>query len=431
MTKTTHLTLRDRNKIQGGLLTRKPFRAIAKEINKHPSTVSREIRAHMQVKRKGAKWSRFFNDCKHRKNCDIKYLCDDLNCLKNCSRCSKCNFICAKYEKEVCPLLEKAPYVCNGCVHRTKCSLEKRYYDSVLANNQYIQVLTETRSGIAIDEAHLQFIDDVVCPLLRKGQSFHHIYETHKDELHVSERTLYKYLKHGLFNIDNLELPRIVRYKKRVNTNHYKLKIDKKCYIGRTHNDYLEYIKDNPDLPVVQMDSVEGIKGGKVLLTIYLVNCSLMLAFIRDRNTARSVTNIINDLYSKLGHEDYTNIFSIALQDRGSEFTQPKAIEKTEDGIDRTRVFFCDPMASWQKASIEVGHSLIRRILPKGTSFNNLSQDKINLMMNHINSYTRKKLGNCTPYEIFEKMYGEEVIKKLGITFIYPDNIILKPSLIK
>jgi len=116
---------------------------------------------------------------------------------------------------------------------------------------------------------------------------------------------------------------------------------------------------------------------------------------------------------------------------RGKEFTNPTAIELSSDGQIRTNVFYCDPMCSWQKGECEVNHELIRRIVPKGKVFDNFSQTQINLMMNHINSYTRKKLGNRTPYEVFKEIYGLEIIKKLGINFIQADEVTLKPSLLK
>ena len=132
-----HLNSRDRHCIYSGLNDRKSFKQIAKELNRHPSTISREVRAHMQVKRKGARWSHFFNDCKLREACDKQYMCDNLNCPgKSCSLCGKCNYTCSEYVKEECKLLEKAPYVCNGCVKRITCHLEKRFYDSVYAQKQ-------------------------------------------------------------------------------------------------------------------------------------------------------------------------------------------------------------------------------------------------------------------------------------------------------
>lgn len=426
-----HLTSNERHKIYGWL-GKKSFKEIAKELDRSPSTVSREVRAHMQIRKKGAKWSHYFNDCKFRKTCNKQYMCDNLNCPgKRCSICGKCNYTCQDYIKEECPLLDKVPYVCNGCSKLSRCDLEKRFYDSIYAQKQYKEVLVDKRSGIAINEEELQFTDDLITPLVKKGQSFHHIYETHKYEIPICERTLYSYQHSGLFDVDNFKHPRLVRFKKRINTNKSKRVIEKKCRIGRTYEDYERYIENYPDIPVVQMDSVEGTKGGKVLLTIHFVNCSLMLAFIRERNTAQSVIDIFNDLYEKLGHEDFKRLFPILLTDLGQEFSGPQKIEETEEGIIRTKVFFCKPMHSWQKGSCEVNHELLRRVIPKGKSINHLNQEKTNLMMDHINSYKRGKLGNNTPYEIFERMYGSNVLKKLSITYIPADEVMLRPSLVQ
>jgi IS30 family transposase len=347
-----HLTSNERHKIHG-LLRKKSFKQIAKELNRSTSTISREVRSHMQLKRKGAKWSHYFNDCKFRKTCNKQYICDNLNCPgKKCSTCGKCIYICKDYIKEECPLLDKPPYVCNGCKNEFRCDLEKRFYDSIYAQKQYKEVLIDKRSGIAINEAEFQFTNDLITPLVKKGQSFHHIYETHKHELPICERSFYNYQHLALFDVDNISHPRLVRFRKRINTNRFKRKIERTCRIGRTYDDYLEYVDNHRDVPIVQMDSVEGAKGGKVLLTIHFVNCSLMLAFIRERNTAQSVIDIFNDLYEKLGHKDFKRLFPLLLTDLGVEFSAPQKIEETKNGITRTKVFYCDAMASYQKGYV-------------------------------------------------------------------------------
>jgi len=94
-------------------------------------------------------------------------------------------------------------------------------------------------------------------------------------------------------------------------------------------------------------------------------------------------------------------------------------------------VFFCDPNSAYQKGSLEVNHELIRRILPKGTTFDNLEQADIDRMMNHINSYRRKKLGNKTPYEAFAFFYGETALQKLGCVAVWSNNVIITPKLLK
>ena len=94
---------------------------------------------------------------------------------------------------------------------------------------------------------------------------------------------------------------------------------------------------------------------------------------------------------------------SVILTDNGSEFSNPKAIEygHEKNGRLRTQIYYCDAGCPYQKGAIEVNHGLIRRVVPKGTGFNHLVQEDITRMMNHINSYKRKKLNNRSPYETF------------------------------
>ena len=125
------------------------------------------------------------------------------------------------------------------------------------------------------------------------------------------------------------------------------------------------------------------------------------------------------------------SMFPVILTDRGSEFTDPLSIEFDKEGNRRTYVFYCDPQRSNQKGSIEVTHELIRRIIPKRTSFRYLTQDKVDLMMSHINSYTRKKLNDRSVYQLFSFFYGQETAEKLNLKAIPANEIILKPELIK
>ena len=72
------------------------------------------------------------------------------------------------------------------------------------------------------------------------------------------------------------------------------------------------------------MDFVIGSKGGKVLLTVYLVNVSLMLGFLREANTSQSVIDVFENLYQKLGGMEFRRLFPVILTDNGSEFSNPK-----------------------------------------------------------------------------------------------------------
>jgi len=190
-------------------------------------------------------------------------------------------------------------------------------------------------------------------------------------------------------------------------------------------------MKTHPDTPVVQMDTVEGTKGGKVLLTIHFTNSQFMLAFIRDANTSQSVIDVFNDLESKLSFEIFSTLFPVILTDNGSEFSNPLSIEFNKQGHQRTHIFYCDPSAPYQKGAVENNHEFIRRIIPKGKSFDAYAQYDVNLMLSHINSYGRKKLNNQSPSSVFSFLHKNDILKKLGINIIQPNDIILTPRLLK
>jgi len=207
-------------------------------------------------------------------------------------------------------------------------------------------------------------------------------------------------------------------------------KVDSSCRIGRTYPEFLKHLELSGQA-VVEMDSVIGRVGGKALLTLFFKSCDFMLAFIRDRNTSQSVIDCFNSLYNSLGAVKFRALFPIILGDNGSEFSNPKALEFDAQGARRTNLFYCDPYASFQKPSVELNHEFIRRILPKGSSFDHLTQDDINTMMSHINSYSREKLGDISPTDMFCHLYGDSVLDMLGQRKIHANEITLKPSLLR
>ena len=429
MAKNKHLTDSERLLIEHKLKEGVSLRRIAVELGKSASTISREVRARAIESNKYAPY-RIHNRCVKRNTCQKIQICADKpNCTRKCSRCNYCNAVCEEFEEQICYKLFDSPYVCNGCYEESQCVLRKRYYLHRKAHEAYREMLVESRIGANITEDGLQYIDELVSPLIRRGQSVHHIVTHNADKLEVSEKSIYRYVAGGLLKAKNLDMPRVCRLKPR-KTKPVEHKIDKSCRIGRTYADYLAFVEAS-GISAVEMDSVIGRTGGKVLLTIMIKPCDFMLAFIRDRNTSQSVIDIFNHLDETLGRKIFVKIFPACLTDNGSEFSNPKALEFDASGEQRTHLFYCDPYASYQKPNVELNHEFIRRILPKGTSFDHLCQADINLMLSHINSYSREKLGDKSPFDLFGFIYGEDVPKMLGISKIHPNEILLRPSLLK
>lgn len=207
------------------------------------------------------------------------------------------------------------------------------------------------------------------------------------------------------------------------------VKVDPRCREGRTLEDFKVFMAENPDTPVVELDSVEGTKGRVVMLTITFATDGLQLAVRREHNNSQSVTDLFNRLYLKLDPDTFLDLFPALPADNGSEFSDLKSIEFDTNGNRYTWLFYCNVSAPYQKGSCEVHHEMIRRIILKGVDITPYSQGRSDTMMSHINSYRRKTLGNKSPYEMFAFQYGEDTLKKFGLRKIPPDEIILSPKL--
>lgn len=422
-----HLTLDDRTAIQQGLTSGLSLNQIASELNRSLCVISREVRKHRLQHNVGA-YGRVTNRCIYRSQCRKFGICPDQpDCTRKCSSCKLCNSHCSEFLQEHCQRLNTPPYVCNGCEHRNRCVLEKYLYDAKDAQIAYEKQLRACREGFNMTEAELQTLDGFVSPLMKVGQSVYHIAATQSDELTRSPRTIYRLLHSGCLHAKSIDAPRICRLKPR-KSRIPTFKVEKNCRINRTYQDYLSFVERHPGCSVIQMDSVIGRQGGKVLLTLHLTSFDFMIAILREHNTARSVTESLAEIRKKLGEKLFSDMFTVVLTDNGSEFSNPSAIEFEQNGETATHVFYCDPGAAYQKANIELNHEFIRRFLPKGSSFDKLTQDDVSLMMSHINSYARGKFGGQSPAQMLVQAYGEGVLHLLGQEIIPPEKITLKPS---
>ena len=421
-----HLTYEERILIQQWLKEGRSIADIANNLSRNRSTISREIKKY-RVKIDGG-YKR--NVCIYRYECDIYENCgyDDCDYPKKCASCHKCNLHCEYFLEEICLRLEEPPYVCNAC--NSNCDLQRWIYNAKAAQTESMYRKSEGHSGITISHEDMVFLTTKVVPLLKKGVSVSAICRHYEGLMPISSKTLYDYIDKGLLDVNNLDLRLKVRRRYRKKKGPI-LRVDKNCHVGRSYSDYLQYMEANPDLSVCQMDSVIGRPGGKAVLSIYFTNCGVQLYFLRDRNTATSVTQTFSWLRELLG-DDFSRLFQVILTDRGSEFTDPKSIEiDQETGEIQCNVFYCEPMNSNQKSHCERNHELFRYIAPKGRGFDNLTHEDILKATNHINSYPRRKWNWQSPIDIFEKIYGTETLKKLGLERIPFENLNLREDLLR
>lgn len=428
-----HMNQENRIAIEKGLDTSKPMSAIALELGKDPTTISKEIKKHRLLQKHNT-FNEKPNRCALAKDCHRKDLCKAYApiCKRECRYCPQCHKHCPDFVPfdYHCPLTDKAPFVCNGCKKKASCRLDKYYYRAATAHRQYRTVLTESRAGINISEDGLALLDETVSPLIRQGQSVYTILQSHP-EITQCEKTLYNYIESGALSVGNLDLPKKVRYKPR--KAHASEIPDTGIFEGRTYKDYQAFIRERPDTRVTEMDTVVGCEGSrKVLLTLHFCTSGFMMAWLLDSRESAGVEAVFDRMEKAIGTCLFCNTIPLILTDRGGEFGHPDSLECGIGNAVRTSIYYCDPMASWQKPHCERNHEYIRKICPQGkTSFDRLSQADVSLMMSHINSSCRESLGGLTPFSLARMMLPQELLRFSGIVEIPPDEVVLTPALLK
>ena len=418
----SHLTLEERRIILTGITNGSTKAAIAKTIGKEKSTVGKEIKSRRVLSHK----------------CNMPLECNN---YRKCIYGRNCIPECPSYSQFKCSRRDRSPGACNGCSNWSHCRFNKYTYSPEFAHNDYRSLLVDSREGINLTSSEAKAMADIIGPLLKQGQSPYQILVAHP-ELGISEKTLYNYIETGVFHevagITVMDLRRQVSRKiTKKRSNEYKKREDKKHLKGRTYNDYREYLQENPDVFVTQMDTVYNDEtNGPFIQTFKFVNAGVLLAFFHESKTAASMNDGVDLLESILGQELFRKYVHVLLTDRGSEFSSADAMETSSDGTRRTRVFYCDPMRSGQKGTLENMHIELRYILPKGTDLRALGltdQKKLNLAVSHVDSAAVESFGGKSPLDVADFMYHDlfEKIEAFGIQKIEKDKVVLKPYLLK
>ena len=382
-----HLTYEDRIEIQDYLFHGVSYKGIARRIGKDPTTVSKEVKKHIQV-------------------------------------------IPARTENpRPCPDLLKAPFVCNGCRRKRSCRLEKHEYLARFAHQAYRETLVESRSGIALSKESFYENDRIISEGISKGQHLYHIIQSQK--LSVSKSTFYRHLHLGYLSVAPLDMPRVVKFKPR--RAHAKDYIPPKLKQGRTFDCFEEFISLNAITHWVEMDLVIGRVGGKVIMTFDFTLCNFMFGILLDNKTSVAAAAAIRNLKARLIDNgiSFASLFPVILTDNGGEFSDVFAFENDCNSHKEASLFFCDPHTPSQKPRVEKNHTLFRDIVPSGSSFDDFSQDTVDLIFSHVNAIARKSLNGKSPYDVFAFTFGASVPAALGIDFIPPSEVIQSPLLLK
>lgn len=418
--KNLHLTVQERIIIEKGIENGSIKAAIALTIGKDKSTVGKEIKKHRELVHK----SSYKINCANMKNCSHNHVCVN----------------CADFKPFTCNRRDRSPGACNGCSKYTHCRYDKYRYKADFSHKKYREDLVDSRTGINMSYEECKVMADIIVPLIKAGHSPYHIVTNHP-ELNISEKTLYNYIENGIFReFGLLDIDLRIKTKRKITkkaSNKYKKREDKKYLNGRTYDDFINYTAENKNLSVVEMDTVyNNGSTGPFMQTFKFLDYSFMFIVYQEEKTAKSMVEGVDLLEKILGEDLFSEEVAIIKTDRGSEFCDAEGFEKEENESRRTRIFYCDPMASGQKGSLENNHKEIRYICPKENDLKDLglnSQEKANLIVSHINSQSKEHLKGKSPLEVMEFMNPAlyQKFKDFGIERINKDNIVLKPYLLK
>ena len=418
--KNLHITVQERIIIEKGIENGSTKAAIALTIGKDKSTVGKEIKKHRELVHK----SSYKINCANMKNCSHNHVCDN----------------CADFKPFTCNRRDRSPGACNGCSKYTYCRYDKYRYKADFSHKKYREDLVDSRTGINMSYEECKAMADIIVPLIKAGHSPYHIVTNHP-ELNISEKTLYNYIENGIFReFGLLDIDLRIKTKRKITkkaSNKYKKREDKKYLNGRTYDDFINYTAENKNLSVVEMDTVyNNGSTGPFMQTFKFLDYSFMFIVYQEEKTAKSMVEGVDLLEKILGEDLFSEEVAIIKTDRGSEFCDAEGFEKEENESRRTRIFYCDPMASGQKGSLENNHKEIRYICPKENDLKDLglnSQEKANLIVSHINSQSKEHLKGKSPLEVMEFMNPAlyQKFKDFGIERINKDNIVLKPYLLK
>jgi IS30 family transposase len=396
LTKNKHLTLDDRGEIAECLDKGMTFKAIARRIGKDPTTVSKEVKKHLIATKPG----------EGSRNIENPLL-----------------------DGRGCPRLLKAPFVCNPCEKRRgNCSFRKQFYNAGSAHSEYETLLHESREGIPLNKDEFWEADATIKKYMKQGQRLYHIMES--QDIGFSKSTAYRHLNRGYLSVSKLDFPRVVKFKAR--KQHRVDSVPKGVRVGRTYDDFLAFIEQRGINSWVEMDTVIGSEGGKVIMTFDFTRDNFMFGLLLDDKTAAEASLRICALKEGLdaGGVRFGDLIPLLLTDNGGEFSNVSAFIDDLEGVAETSLFFCDPYRSSQKPKVEKNHTIFRDIVPKGKSFDNFTQGTVNLIFSHVNGIKRKSLNGKSPYETFTFLFDDKTAELLGIREIPADQVVQSPKLL-
>lgn len=209
----------------------------------------------------------------------------------------------------------------------------------------------------------------------------------------VSTKTLYNEIWGGNLALSITELPEALKRKK----HHKTVRKNKKNY-GTSIDERPEIVNSRTEEGHWEGDTVVGRRNGKeaVILTLLEKKTQNYIALRIPGKTSEAVNAAMARLREEYG-ERFGSVFKTITVDNGAEFADFAEVERWG-----TKVYYAHPYTSWERPQNERHNRMLRSYVPKGMSIERFRDEDILSAADALNSLPRKKLGYCTPEELFE-----------------------------
>ena len=298
-------------------------------------------------------------------------------------------------------------------VHRKTDWTEEERYAADTSHERYRSYLKEKGKDLKIgnDIEYANYLENII--ITNKYSPAAALMEAEKENFktQICVTTLYSYIDKGIFlNLTKKNLP-VKRIEKR---KYKKVKVQKKRAAGTSIEKRPEHIDKREEFGHWEMDTVVGKLGvsKKSFLVLTERKTRSEIVELLKNHTSKEVVKALNRIEKQIGTESFRKIFKTITVDNGVEFANSQGMEKTRrSSKNRTNVFYCHPYSSSERGTNENNNKLIRRHIPKGVVFDDMTKTEVKKMQDWMNNYPRRLLNKKTSGEVFEKE-----LKKISFT---------------
>jgi IS30 family transposase len=208
----------------------------------------------------------------------------------------------------------------------------------------------------------------------------------------VSTKTFYNWIDAGITKIKNIDL--ILKVKRKARSE---IKVRKKI-LGKSIDERPKEIENREEFGHWEGDGIVGKDHNGQLITLVERKIGIGLILNVGDKKEDKIVQVLDSLQVQYGRY-FSTIFKTITFDNGSEFSNSTEMEREN----RTKVYYAHPYSSWERATNENWNGIVRRFIPKGSSFENLSFEQLERINMWINTLPRKRFGYKTPQDLFEE----------------------------